>query len=239
MENHIVKEFQNLRVFSKRQYLGMDELVQDLTNALEETAYTPKHGSKDNMLSAKRQCKKRKGKKRRTYVIDGGNISEASESSLEEAIKDYIENVAQQSDSDDVNVTERVARLTMPLSSNFVPTVESDSVTETFSPTRPQRRRKKFQLKPMIVDSVSPPSYPQPISSSHRSLTKYPPVPQLMADDVASCSHPSVYPGKRKRSSKSRSEISSREGSHTTTGEGNHSHGDINTDADGMELSSQ
>ncbi|XP_069117018.1 G patch domain-containing protein 2-like isoform X1 [Argopecten irradians] len=225
MEGHIVKEFQNLRVFSNNKFVRMDELVQDLASALEETARSTKPQARESQpsgSSSKRCSRKRKGKKRRTFIVDGGNISEASESSVEEALKDYMENIIQQSDSDDIGMSSTVARLTMPLNFNYVPSVESDSVTETFSPRRPQRRRKKY--KSMAVDNdpdmmMQPPMHPpKPYLHHHGSdgALHNSSVDQELESTLTPLSSKdnngllvSVLPGKRKRSSKSRSDFPS------------------------------
>lgn len=227
MEGHIVKEFQNLRVFSNKKFVRMDELVHDLASALEETARSTKSHSRDSQPSAsssKRYCRKRKGKKRRTFIVDGGNISEASESSVEEALKDYMENVIQQSDSDDIGMSQTVARLTMPLNFSYVPSVESDSVTETFSPRRPQRRRKKYKSMAVDIDPglmMQPPKYPpKPYNQLHRHGSDgalHTISTSLESTLMSSTSkegglvalEPTVLPGKRKRSSKSRTEFPS------------------------------
>lgn len=148
MDHHnIVRQFQNLRVYSNSRLVSMDELVQDLANALEESASNVK--STSHSISNKRQYKKKKGKKRRPLLLDCGNISEASESSYDEALRDYFGNLTRNSDSDDI---EKITRLSMPITSSFIPSVESDSVNEsTISPLRPQRRRKKY--KSMAIDS--------------------------------------------------------------------------------------
>ncbi|XP_060083558.1 G patch domain-containing protein 2-like isoform X1 [Ylistrum balloti] len=223
MEGHIVKEFQNLRVFSNNKFVRMDELVHDLASALEETARSTKSQSREGQpsgSSSKRCSRKRKGKKRRTFIVDGGNISEASESSVEEALKDYMENIIQQSDSDDIGMSSTVARLTMPLNFSYVPSVESDSVTETFSPRRPQRRRKKY--KSMAVDNdpemmMQPPMHPpKPYQHHHgsdgalnnSSVDQEATLAPLTSKDNNGLLV-SVLPGKRKRSSKSRTDFPS------------------------------
>lgn len=92
MDHHnIVRQFQNLRVYSNSRLVSMDELVQDLANALEESASNVK--STSHSISNKRQYKKKKGKKRRPLLLDCGNISEASESSYDEALRDYFGNL--------------------------------------------------------------------------------------------------------------------------------------------------
>ncbi|XP_052769286.1 G patch domain-containing protein 2-like [Mya arenaria] len=163
MENNIVSDFERLRVFSSS--IGkMDDLVHDLSMALEDAASHKRsksdggHGASSS--STRRHPRKRRGRRKR-HQPDNGNFSETSQSSIDEALKDYMENCAQ-SDSDDLTIAHHIVRLTMPLSINYVPTqVESDSVNESlFSPIRPQRRRKKY--KTMAID-------PDPSSSQHDS----------------------------------------------------------------------
>lgn len=210
MDHHnIVRQFQNLRVYSNSRLVSMDELVQDLANALEESASNVK--STSHSISNKRQYKKRKGKKRRPLLLDCGNISEASESSYDEALRDYFGNLTRNSDSDDI---EKITRLSMPITSSFIPSVESDSVNEsTISPLRPQRRRKKY--KSMAIDSETDSMKPP---TGTTDLKSRPPKPRSYMSDMTSCSNnrdivfgkeEEVNPGKRKRSSKSRGEYSS------------------------------
>lgn len=151
MDASIVKDFQRLRVLASYDLQRMDELVQDLTNALEETSRSSKSKTADHLSGTlKRNCKKRRGRKRRpnsTSRYDGGNFSEASESSVEEAIQsqELRENAAtttQQSDSDDLVVTKRFQGA-FPKVTCVATLAESDSVTENFSPLRPHRRRRK------------------------------------------------------------------------------------------------
>lgn len=156
-------DFERLRVFSNS--IGnMDDLVHDLSIALEDAASHKRsksdggHGASSS--STRRHPRKRRGRRKR-HQPDTGNMSEASQSSIDEAIKDYMENCAQ-SDSDDLAIAHHIVRLTMPLNINYVPSqVESDSVNECmFSPIRPQRRRKKY--KSMAID-------PDPTPSRHDS----------------------------------------------------------------------
>ena len=150
MENNIVKDFQNLHVLNTYNFEKMDELVQDLTNALEETTRASKSKNVDNTYA--RRCKKRRSRKRRPPGSgkDGGNLSEASESSIDEALKGYMESVFQQSDSDDVVAARRISSLPLANISHTLSLAESDSVTENFSPMRIHRRRRK--CKRMAID---------------------------------------------------------------------------------------
>lgn len=152
MENYIVKEFQNLHVLSTCNLEKMDELVQDLTNALEETSRN--NGGENSAPIVRRHHRKKKPRKRRSnpnLIWESGNLSEASESSLDEAFKDYIQSVVRHSDSDDLDVVRRLSQIGLPLSA-AVPPVESDSVPETFSPIDTQRRRRRY--KSMTVDPI-------------------------------------------------------------------------------------
>ena len=145
-----MKDFQNLHVLNTYNFERMDELVQDLTNALEETTRTSKSKSVDNTYA--RRCKKRRSRKRRPPGSgkDGGNLSEASESSIDEALKDCMEIVFQQSDSDDIVAARRISSLPLANISHALSLAESDSVTENFSPMRIHRRRRK--CKRMAID---------------------------------------------------------------------------------------
>eukprot|EP00058_Branchiostoma_floridae_P027726 XP_002613217.1 hypothetical protein BRAFLDRAFT_73150 [Branchiostoma floridae] len=114
--------------------VNMEELIQDLTCALEETS------------------------------------NEASESSLDEALKDYMENVTQQQeddhDSDDLIMAKRL------LSLNFNSTAsnrhsfhsESDTFTDSYSKVRSARPSRRRKYKRMAVDpqgTVGSPMTPQ------------------------------------------------------------------------------
>ncbi|XP_033639775.1 G patch domain-containing protein 2-like [Asterias rubens] len=104
----------------------------------------------------KRQSRKRRGRKRRmdpNPVWDHTvKLSDGSDTSLDEAQKDYMENIAaQQSDSpsEDTLMMRRLSSLNVTSSSNLYG--ESDSVTENHSlPKQPLRRKKRF--KRMVVD---------------------------------------------------------------------------------------
>ncbi|XP_062579376.1 G patch domain-containing protein 2-like [Saccostrea cucullata] len=205
MDHHnIVRQFQNLRVYSNSRLVSMDELVQDLANALEESTSPVKNSN--HSVTTKRPYKKRKGKKRRTLLLDCGNMSETSASSYDEALRDYFENFTRKSDSDDD--IGKITRLSMPLNSNFMQSVESDSVNESIiSPLRPQRRRKKY--KAMATDSESETCCMKPPLgiTDHKSKThKIRCMSNMKTNDVMFGVEEEVHPGKRKRSSKSRAE---------------------------------
>ncbi|CAL1528408.1 unnamed protein product [Lymnaea stagnalis] len=226
MENIIVKDFENLKVFAQRNFI-MDELVQDLTTALEETANVGRPGTSqaegaNSSTYPRRYVKKRRGLRRpaaNNYYWKRGTISEASESSVDEhPIRDYAGNVIH-SDSDDLAACQRIPKLTVPLV-DPVPPVESDSFTENLSPLRPQRRRRKF--KTMAVDS-SPLTDHIPSDADSASGDKqlgrrkeespaggvdkpnYSGLKGSIPGSYASHSH-AVTAGKRKRSSKSRTD---------------------------------
>ena len=181
MESNIVQDFQNLRVFSNRNVNRMDELVKDLNNALEESSKggSGAHGSncQENSLSsgggaavARRYHKRRRGARRASgnllYEKKRCTISEASESSVDEAVRDYVDNsVVTHSDSDDLALAYPKQRLVVPPPvSEPVPPVESDSFTENLSPMRPQRRRRRY--KHMAVDSLQTISRPDATAGS-------------------------------------------------------------------------
>ncbi|KAH9489519.1 G patch domain-containing protein 2-like [Bulinus truncatus] len=224
MENKIVKDFENLKVFTQRSYI-MDELVQDLTTALEETANVGRPGTSQaegaNASTYPRRCmKKRRGLRRpasSSYYWKRGTISEASESSVDEnPRRDYAGNVIH-SDSDDLAACHRIPKLTVPVV-DPIPPVESDSFTENFSPLRPQRRRRKY--KTMAVDS-SPltdqfPSDADSASGDKHSGKRKEDSPVTFIDKLSYSSFRTaqfynssvVTAGKRKRSSKSRLDYS-------------------------------
>ncbi|XP_070181736.1 G patch domain-containing protein 2-like isoform X2 [Littorina saxatilis] len=243
MENKIVHDFQNLRVFSNRHINKMDELVQDLSNALEETSKGGSRvgGCQENSLSsgavARRYHKRRRGARRSAGNLywKRGTISEASESSVDEAIRDYIDNsVVAHSDSDDLSRAYSKQRLAVAVSlSEPVPPVESDSFTENLSPMRPQRRRRRY--KHMAVDALQSITRPDAAgdtcsiqscvphscvpSTSGLTLTqpKAKPIPSsthsdpLSATASTSAGFQNAATGKRKRSSKSRTEGTSKD----------------------------
>ena len=82
----------------------MEELVHDLVSALEESSEQARGGfaetgdhSRSISCPLKRQARKRRGRKRRSYNVHhpwetGHCLSEGSDSSLEEPSKDYREN---------------------------------------------------------------------------------------------------------------------------------------------------
>ncbi|KAL8598275.1 hypothetical protein ACOMHN_035225 [Nucella lapillus] len=227
MENNIVQDFQNLRVFSNHNNNRMDELVQDLSNALEESAKSCPRSSctQENAISsgavARRYHKRRRGARRATCNLYGkrGTLSEASESSVEEAGRDHLDNsVVTHSDSDDMSLAYPKQRLKVPMSEP-VPPVESDSFTENLSPMRPQRRRRRF--KHMAVDSLQAISQ---LGSGGEACVKRSSTPISMpptssfseqcCPSHAGSSHSpgcaqSIIPGKRKRGSKSQREVKS------------------------------
>ncbi|XP_070698934.1 G patch domain-containing protein 2-like [Pempheris klunzingeri] len=140
----------------------MDELVQDLVSALEQTSEQSKLGElwEEMVLSPlqqRRQIRRRRGRKRyrdsslcplehrRCWI-------EASESSLDET-KEYRENyrerlaasVANCSDSDDMTTTSRWRSVMRgPVRTRQPSWPESDSFTEN-NPGRPLRRRRKVK----------------------------------------------------------------------------------------------
>ncbi|KAM3871353.1 G patch domain-containing protein 2-like [Diretmus argenteus] len=144
----------------------MDELVQDLVSALEQTSEQSKLGElwEEMVLSPlqqRRQIRRRRGRKRRCdsslYPLEHRRcLSEASESSLDEAAKDCRENAAMApstttasaancSDSDDMIVTNRWHSFTSGSAKTRQHSwPESDSFTEN-TPGRPLRRQRKVK----------------------------------------------------------------------------------------------
>ena len=151
-----------------RQCYSMDELPQALSKALEEPSPLVELDN-DCQTSAfnspkltRRQSRKRRGRKRRAdpnpvweHAI---KFSDGSDTSLDEALKDYMENVTSQqyhsdSASEDAMMVKRLSSLNVTSSSNLYG--ESDSVTETHTILkRPHKRKKRF--KRMAVDEATP-----------------------------------------------------------------------------------
>ncbi|XP_033617926.1 G patch domain-containing protein 2 isoform X2 [Fukomys damarensis] len=161
----------------------MEELVHDLVSALEESSEQARGGfaetgdhSRSLSCPLKRQARKRRGRKRRSYNVHhpweaGYCLSEGSDSSLEEPSKDYRENhnnnKKDHSDSDDHMLVAK-RRPSSNLSSNVrgkrALWQEPDFAVDNLG-TRTLRRRRK--VKRMAVD------IPQDISSK-RAMTQPP-----------------------------------------------------------------
>nr|XP_045005726.1 G patch domain-containing protein 2 isoform X4 [Jaculus jaculus] len=162
---------------------AMEELVHDLVSALEESSEQargafPETGDHSRSLSCplKRQARKRRGRKRRSYNVHhpwetGHCLSEGSDSSLEEPSKDYRENHSNNkkdhSDSDDQMLVAKrrpSSGLTNNIRGKRPLWHESDLVVDSLG-NRTLRRRRK--VKRMAVD------LPQDISSK-RAMTQPP-----------------------------------------------------------------
>ncbi|XP_042114726.1 G patch domain-containing protein 2 isoform X2 [Peromyscus maniculatus bairdii] len=170
--------FSHLRHFSRT----MEELVHDLVSALEESSEQARGGfaetgdhSRNLSCPLKRQARKRRGRKRRSYNVHhpwetGHCLSEGSDSSLEEPSKDYRENHNSKKDHSDSDDQMLVAKRRP--SSNLNNGVrgkrllwhESDFAVDNLG-NRTLRRRRK--VKRMAVD------LPQDISSK-RTMTQVP-----------------------------------------------------------------
>lgn len=161
----------------------MEELVHDLVSALEESSEQARGGfaetgdhSRNLSCPLKRQARKRRGRKRRSYNVHhpwetGHCLSEGSDSSLEEPSKDYREkhsnNKKDRSDSDDqMLVAKRRPSSTLNNSVRGKRLLwhESDFAVDNLG-NRTLRRRRK--VKRMAVD------LPQDISTK-RTMTQLP-----------------------------------------------------------------
>lgn len=161
----------------------MEELVHDLVSALEESSEQARGGfaetgdhSRNLSCPLKRQARKRRGRKRRSYNVHhpwetGRCLSEGSDSSLEEPSKDYREKHSHskkdRSDSDDqVLVAKRRPSSTSNSSVRGKRLLwhESDFAVDNLG-NRTLRRRRK--VKRMAVD------LPQDISTK-RTMTQPP-----------------------------------------------------------------
>ncbi|EHB00444.1 G patch domain-containing protein 2, partial [Heterocephalus glaber] len=161
----------------------MEELVHDLVSALEESSEQARGGfaetgdhSRSLSCPLKRQARKRRGRKRRSYNAHhpwetGHCLSEGSDSSLEEPSKDYRENhntnKKDHSDSDDQMLVAK-RRASSSLNNNVrgkrALWQESDFAVDNLG-TRTLRRRRK--VKRMAVD------VPQDIANK-RTMTQPP-----------------------------------------------------------------
>lgn len=207
MDAHIVRQFQNLQVLSRTNGLKMDDLVSDLTMALDESTRSPK-SSKNymSMASSSKKQKKRKGKKKRIACVELDNTSEASESSLEGALRGYFENQIQQSDSDDILTRTRYyTRLSMPARSEYLPSVESDSFTDNISTVKPQRRRKKYRSMVLDIEAMPAPKTTK-VPNRQKNKGKMEVEVQKESPQKEMSQESTVFLGKRKRSSKSKCE---------------------------------
>ena len=157
-----MSDFENLQVLASCDFQKMDRMVQDLTNALDETekpspksprshihAPAGKVSKKHVCVGKKRLCKKRKSTQN---IWEYGNLSEASESSLDEAFRDYIESVPRGSDSDEFVFTVNRLQLLATFANTALSLAESDSFNETISPMRVQAQRRRRRLRRMAVD---------------------------------------------------------------------------------------
>uniref|UniRef100_A0A8C6QFJ0 G patch domain containing 2 n=1 Tax=Nannospalax galili TaxID=1026970 RepID=A0A8C6QFJ0_NANGA len=146
----------------------MEELVHDLVSALEESSEQARGGfaetgdhSRNLSCPLKRQARKRRGRKRRSYNVHhpweaGHCISEGSDSSLEEPSKDYRENhnnnKKDHSDSDDQMLVAKrrpSSNLNNNARSKRLLWHESDFAADNLG-NRTLRRRRK--VKRMAVD---------------------------------------------------------------------------------------
>ncbi|XP_029442281.1 G patch domain-containing protein 2-like [Rhinatrema bivittatum] len=133
----------------------MDELVQDLASALEQTSEQNKMEELGEEMALsprqqRRQLRKRRDRKRRSEFPHPQErprcYSEASESSLDETSKEFREIAASinYSDSDDMLASRRHPSLSVMLRSKLHTWQESDSFPENAS-CRPSRRRRKVK----------------------------------------------------------------------------------------------
>lgn len=146
MDKSIIQGFAKLRVLTPCDFQRMDELVQDLTNALEE--------STGNSRGKQRKRRGRRLRSLKLSLIPSRSLTppDAFQMPSEESISSTDEikpskdtsRLDHQSDSDGVSsssclaITNYIQRLTTFPVGHFV---ESDSVNENFSPVRPHRRR--------------------------------------------------------------------------------------------------
>ncbi|EDO48869.1 predicted protein [Nematostella vectensis] len=148
----------------------MDELVVDLTLALERTD-DPQSSNSDATIGRKdspsstpvrKAIKKRRGRKRRSdfpLTKDLSMLSEGSNDSIDEALKDYIENITMmQSDSDEDSAFANSKRLSMLYRYQMMEPYplperpESDSFAENAGGRRRSKRNKKLKRTPQSLN---------------------------------------------------------------------------------------
>ena len=225
MDSGIVEGFQNLHVLPDS--MTVDSLALDLAVALEESSprLLRKHsfrgldvpGIGGQLNAARHPVRKRRFKKRKSALpvsmsgpaggirIAAVNVSDGLDSSTSDspARPDYMETIARLSDSDDMIPKKGsgsgtgLPRISVPSSVQFA---ESDSVTENWTPMRPQRRRKHFRR--MAVDLPETAVKPRGLNAM-RNLDQV---------DIACALPPSraldMYHGKRKRGVKEKNDAS-------------------------------
>lgn len=147
----------------------MEELVHDLVSALEESSEQARGGFADTgdhsrsvSCLLKRQARKRRGRKRRSFTTHhpwetGHCLSEGSDSSLEESSKDYRENHANKKDHSDSDDQLLVAKRRPSSNLNNIRGKrplwhESDLAVDSLG-NRTLRRRRK--VKRMAIDLPS------------------------------------------------------------------------------------
>jgi len=145
----------------------MDELVADLSSALDRTNDPPSAHS-DTTIGTRESpsgtpirrttTRKRRGRKRRSdYPPQRERAKTESNDSVEEALMDYIENIKCQSDSDpddEMSFTKRLLRVQLHGRDNADPyplpereKAESDSVSESLVGLTKRRKKRKRKLK--------------------------------------------------------------------------------------------
>lgn len=159
MERLIIQGIQRLRVLTPYDYqnLSMDELVHDLSNALDETA--SRSGGKPKKGKSKRRPKALASNSSTLGCLPKSSaVSEDSESSLDDRMRI---SVGYQTDSDELVGQNKNHLLSWRHCG--ISLVESDSVNENFLPMFKRRKRK---FKRMAVD-------PQPILPTCSNQSTY------------------------------------------------------------------
>jgi G patch domain-containing protein 2 len=164
----------------------------------------------------KRRCKKRKSLMviGQTAVV-GANVSEGldggsttsdsccNDATLTRHTAKYMDCVARLSDSDAATVTVAVLPAVAMVTNALV---ESDSVTENWSPLRPQRRRRHNRR--MIVDDLCSHDNTQPAKHCQMVALPYSSSQQQQQSHCSQVGHELLLPGKRKRTVKEKSDVS-------------------------------
>lgn len=228
-QHHLVAEFAQLRLPHNRHIdrlqrfrlsrHNMDELVQDLNNALDETAGST---SSNRSAASRRKTWKRKCKSTSNLVMNFSDDSSSSVDNIGLLSRDRGTSSLQLSDSDlDISGTlvrssrHRVSRLhdfkkKKGLSEPLTGALESDSFTENISPFKEFRvnSKRKRKFKRMNVDQS--PENRAPIASgtiirSPGQATKRKKVRSRSGCEPIGSRKAGIVPGKRKRSAREKS----------------------------------
>ena len=184
MDSGIVEGFQNLHVLPDCE--AVDSLTRELATMLDESSprlHRKAHGRHgDSGLTSgciiKHPVKKRRCKKRKSAMITGPSVGANMSEGLDGGFTSdsgggtltrhkFMDCVSRLSDSDNISINHSSAfKPVVRVTTNTL--VESDSVTENWSPLRPQRRRR--HMRRMAVDEICETSVPSVVQRAADSI---------------------------------------------------------------------